>query len=60
MSLVELFIDIVDVSKFPSTPQEMHALLEIEAKAKREKGLTHRGINGYVYMGQEEPLRSWV
>lgn len=55
MSVLEIFGDIADVSEFPATPEEMHRLLEIEADAKREHGLTHRGVNGYVYMAIEEP-----
>lgn len=58
MSVLELFIDIVDVSNFPETPEDMHRLLEIENQAKREHGLTHRGMNGYVYMKAEES--SWA
>jgi hypothetical protein len=54
MSVLELFIDIVDVSDFPATPEDMYRLLEIESEAKREHGLTHRGMNGYVYMKAEE------
>lgn len=47
------FFDYADQLPFPSTPEEMCILLEIEDQAKREHGLTHRGINGYVYLGAE-------
>jgi hypothetical protein len=48
-----IYVDLADRLPFPATPEDMHRLLEIERRAKRERGLTHRGINGYVYMGQE-------
>ena len=33
---------------FPATPEEMHRLLEIEARAKNDGGLTTNGLSGYV------------
>jgi hypothetical protein len=42
--------DVAELINFPSTPEEMHIMLTLESKAKRDRGLTHRGMNGYMYV----------
>lgn len=47
-------IDVADIIQFPETPEEMHRLLQIEAKAKHDGGLATNGLSGYiVYMWRE-------
>jgi len=43
-------LELPDLIAFPSTPEEMSVMLEVEEFAKRQRGLTHRGMGGYVYM----------
>ena len=50
-------IDIVNIIQFPETPEEMHRLLQIEAQAKQDGGLTTNGLAGYiVYMWRAQRL----
>lgn len=50
-------IDVVNITRFPETPEEMHRLLEIEAKAKADHGLTAGGMSGYIVkMWREQRL----
>lgn len=44
---------IADNLRFPETPQEMSEMLLLEARIKRERGLTHRGMNGYLIYEME-------
>jgi hypothetical protein len=41
--------DLVDKLPWPSTPEDMHALLNVESFVKALDGFTHRSINGYIY-----------
>lgn len=40
----------MDVTEFPSTPQEMHLMLSLEEVAKRQGKMDHLGISGVVYL----------
>lgn len=51
--------DIVNIIQFPATPEEMHLLLQIEDRAKRDRGLTAGGMTGYIVkMWREQRLQS--
>jgi hypothetical protein len=43
---------------FPATPQEMHLMLLLESRIKGDGGLTHRGMNGYLY-AEGDKILTW-
>jgi len=43
-------IDIANMIVFPATPEEMYWLLQLEAQAKRDGGLTTNGLSGYIVL----------
>ena len=50
--------DIANIIQFPKTPEEMHWLLEIEAQAKQDGGLTTNGLSGYIVLFWYEQRRA--
>jgi hypothetical protein len=52
-------LDVADVIDYPSSPEQMEELMMLEDRLKRQHCFTHRSLNGYIIVGEDNGSIAW-